>query len=316
MKPLSLNLLLLFLNRINTKKTFAQLKVTTLILLTIILTSLLGIVYSITSSLLLNNIKVAEEKNVNQTIQEVLQEYSRVADDLYYTNLPWSKWDDSYEFVQNPQSTYIQENFSPEIFPSLNFNLVVLFNKDSKIIFAKEWDSQSYQTLPISPILATQIELKNAIVQYPNSNKSIAGVILLPKGITIISSLPILDSTGQKPSRGGLMFGRYIQKSEIIKRISGNDALTVSIDVHAINEIQMPPDFEEARLALSTKNLIVVRNLNDKKIAGYTWLKDIYGKPILLVRVVKDRELYLQGKNNLRYLYQFFIKLRQTKLQE
>lgn len=302
MKPLNLNFLLLFLNSISTKKSLRKLKTNSLVLVTASLISLLGIIYSITSSLLLNNIKLAEEKNVHQTVQEVLHEYTRVADDLYYTNLPWSKWDDSYEFVQNPQPAYIQDNFSSEIFPGLNFNLVVLFNKNSKIILAEEWDNQAKKILSIPPVFATQIEPKNAITQYPISGKSITGVILLPKGITIISSLPILDSAGQKPSRGGLLFGRYIQKSELIKRMSGNDFLTVSIDLHTINEGQMPPDFEEARLTLSDKNSIVVQNLNTKKIAGYTWLKDIYGKPILLMRVVKDRELYLQGKNNSSYL--------------
>jgi sensor domain CHASE-containing protein len=69
----------------------------------------------------------------------------------------------------------------------------------------------------------------------------------------------------------------------------------------------MPPDFEEARLALSDKNSIVVRNLNDQKIAGYTWLKDIYGMPALLVRLEKDRELYFQGKKTLSYLMIFLI---------
>ncbi len=97
----------------------------------------------------------------------------------------------------------------------------------------------------------------------------------------LVSSLPLLNTKSQGPVGGGLLMGRYVQKSEIVKRISGNNFLTRTVSVHSINEPQMPPDFEEARLALSEKKSIVVRNLSEQKIAGYAWLKDIYGKPAL-----------------------------------
>ncbi len=305
MKQVSAKLLLIFLKNIFKKNYISKPQATTLFLICVTLASLLGIVYSIVSSLLLTNIKLAEEKNTYQSVQEVLQEYTKVADDLYYVNIGWSEWDNTYHFAQNYQEADSTEDLKQELFPNRRFDLAVIFNKSGTNIFAKEWDNTSQQTSPIPSILAEQIYPKNILVQYPNTGKSVSGMVILPKGVMLISSLPLLNDQGEGAIRGGLILGRYIQTSEIVKRISDSESLTVSVDVHSINEKQMQPDFEEARLALSDKNSIVVINLNDQKVAGYTWLKDIYGKPALLVRVEKDRELYLQGKKKLSYLMIF-----------
>ncbi|WP_009632502.1 diguanylate cyclase [Synechocystis sp. PCC 7509] len=298
----NLILLLKFFNNINNKALEGKTRTATLLLIVLPLASLLSIVYLIASSLMLNNIKLAEEKNVRQSVNEVLHGHSKVAEDLYYTNLPFSKWDESYEFVQNPQPNFIQENFSLEILSSSNLNIVVIFNRNSKTILASQWNKKYQKILPIPPLLAQQIQSKNILVQYPSSGKDLTGIMLLPEGITLISALPILDSVGKEPSRGGLIFGSYVEKSEIVKRITGSNSESISISIYAINEQQIPQDFKEASLALSANTLIVVRNLNEQKIAGYTYLNDIYGKPALIMRVEKKREIYLQGKSNLRYL--------------
>lgn len=302
MLSIEVGFLIKLLNNICNKVFTEKLRLTTFILIILTLVSLLSIVHSIASSLMLSNIKLAEEKNVRQSINEVLHGHSRVAEDLYYTNIPFSKWDDSYEFVQNPQPNYVEENFSLEVLAAYNWNLVVISNKNGKANLARQWDKKYQKILPIPPLLAKQIQPKNILVQYPSLGKNLTGIILLPEGITLVSALPILDSLGQKPSRGVLLLGRYVEKSEIVKRIAGNDTTNVSIRIYTINETQMPQDFEEASLALSENNLTVVRNLSEEKIAGYTYLKDIYGKPVLLVRVEKEREIYLQGKSYLHLL--------------
>lgn len=66
MKQVSTKLLLIFLNNIFKKKYTSKPRVATLFLIAVTLASLLGIVYSIASSLLLTNIKLAEEKNLSK----------------------------------------------------------------------------------------------------------------------------------------------------------------------------------------------------------------------------------------------------------
>lgn len=307
MKLPSLNFLLVFLNIIDKKISIEKLKGNTLILIIGSLVTLISFVYLIASSLLLSNIKLAEEQNVHQSVNEVLRQYNKIAEDLYYVNIGWSEWDTTYNFAQNYQKADSREDLKQELFPNRRFDLAALFNKSGKNIFAKEWDNASQRTLPIPSVLEKQIYPKNILVQYPNTGKGVSGIVTLPKGIMLISSLPLLNDQGEGEIRGGLILGQYIQTSEIVKRISDSESLTVSIDVYSINETQLPPDFEKARQALSDENSVIVISPNAQKIAGYTWLKDIYGKPALLMRLEKDRKLYLQGKKNLSYLIIFLM---------
>ena len=46
---------------------------------------------------------------------------------------------------------------------------------------------------------------------------------------------------------------------------------------------------------------IFVQRLNERFITGYTILKDIYGKPVLLVKVDMPRDIYQQGKLTMHY---------------
>ncbi len=89
-QPNSKFLLILFKTLL--KKIYpSKIRGATLLLIVIALGSLLSTVNSISSSLLLSNIKLAEEKNTYQSVQEVLQKYTKIADDLYYINLGWSE---------------------------------------------------------------------------------------------------------------------------------------------------------------------------------------------------------------------------------
>ncbi len=256
MKVLNLNFLLTFLNTINKKSSLEKLQENSWLLIIANLVGLLSFIYLIASSLLLSNIKLAEERNVHQSVNEVLQEHNKIADDLFYVNIGWSEWDTTYNFAQNHQETDNKEDLKQELFPNRRFDLAVIFNKSGRNIFAEEWDNTSQKTLPIPSVLKKQIYPENILVQYPNTGKSVSGIVILPKGVMLISSLPLLNDQGEGAIRGGLILGRYIQISEIVKRISSRESLTVSADIHSINEKQMPPDFEEARLALSDKNLI------------------------------------------------------------
>lgn len=282
------------------KSETVKLRSTAFLAVTVTLASLLGALYTVSSNLLLGNVKVAEEHSTRQSVNEVVQEYAKAGTDLYYTNLSWSKWDGTYSFIEQPNQAYIAENLNAATFPSWELDLLVLVHKSGRIVFAQACDEQTEKITSIPKPLAQQITLDNLLLQQPNAGKSVTGFLLLPEGILSISSLPILRGEGQGPSRGAVIIGRYLTTTEITKSFA--DTTEGTPILYAADDRAMPPDFQAARSSLSEQQPIIVRSLNEQKIAAYTWLKDIYGKPILLLRVEKDREIYQQGKNNLHYL--------------
>lgn len=282
------------------KSEIVKLRGIVLLSVTITLASLLGAIYAVSSNILLGNVKVAEEHSTRQSVNEAAQQYAKTGTELHYTNLAWSKWDETYAFIEQPNQRYIAENLNPEIFTSWKLDLIALVRKSERIIFAKAYDERTEKITSIPKLLEQQLNSHNPLLQQPNTGKELTGFLILPKGILLINSMPILHTEGQSSSRGAVIIGRYLTIAEIINSFADTTEGTPSI--YVANDTKMPSDFQAARSALSDSQPIVVRSLNEQKIVGYTWLRDIYGKPILLLRVEKNREIYQQGKDNLRYL--------------
>lgn len=308
-----------FCPKINPRSTISNLKIglsksetlklrtTALLTVTITLASLLGAIYTVSANLLLGNVKVAEEHSTRQSVNEAAQEYGKIGIDLYYTNLVWSKWDETYNFIEKKNQEYILENFNPEILSSWQLDLIALVDKRGQVIYGKACDERTETLTSIPQSLKQQLYPKNLLLQQPNSGKHVSGFVLLPEGLMLLTSLPILHDDGQGPSRGAVITGRYLTTTQIAENLVDNTEGLPSI--HIANSKTISPDLQAARSSLSKQQPIVVQPLSEQKIAGYTWLKDIYGKPILLLRVEKDREIYQQGKNNLHYLRVAFLIL-------
>jgi PAS domain S-box-containing protein len=114
----------------------------------------------------------------------------------------------------------------------------------------------------------------------------------------LIASQPILTSQGEGPIRGALIMGRYLDSAEI-GRVA--EITHLSLTVQRLDEPQMTSDFEAARLSLSEKTPIFVRPLDKNSVAGYTLLNDVYGEPVLMLRVDMPREIYQQGQASQLY---------------
>ncbi|WP_052672311.1 bifunctional diguanylate cyclase/phosphodiesterase [Aliterella atlantica] len=267
---------------------------------TVTLASLLGALYTVSSNLLLSNVKVAEEHSARQSVNEAVQQYAKSGTDIYYTNLVWSKWDETHNFIEQPNKDYIANNFNPQILSSWKLNLIALVHKSGRVVFAQAGGEHNKKFISIPQSLKQHIHTNDLLLQQPNSNQEVTGFLLLPEGLMLIASLPIVHDDGQGPSCGAFIIGRYVKTTQIAKSLA--DTTEGLPSVYAANSKTIPPDFQAARSSLSEQQPIVVRSLNQQKIAAYTWLKDIYGKPILLLRVEKERQFYQQGKNNLHYL--------------
>jgi PAS domain S-box-containing protein len=64
----------------------------------------------------------------------------------------------------------------------------------------------------------------------------------------------------------------------------------------------MPSEFQIALSSLSADAPMLIRPVNSASIAGYGLLNDIYGKPALILRTAKTRDVYAIATSTMRYL--------------
>ncbi len=271
----------------------------TLSIVGLTIAGLTGILYATSSSILLGSLVKAEEQEATQVVKGVLSVFGQTADDFNSRFADWSAWDDTYTFIQNRNSEFIASNLVPEGLANLRVNLAVFVNTSGKIVYGTSLDSQKQKLTPVPSALKQHISLSDPLLQHPNVESSLAGILLLPSGPILIASRPIVTTKSTGPIRGTVVFGRNLDAAGIAKL---SKITRLPLIVHSINEPHLPADFLKARYKLSGKKPILVRPVSEDLMAGYALIRDIYDRPALLLRVDMPREIYHQGQTSLMYL--------------
>jgi PAS domain S-box-containing protein len=264
----------------------------TLIIVGATLVGLLLIMFAVSQGILLNSFSRLEIKDTSENVERA---QAALSDDLSNLNAivgDWAPWDETYAFVEDINSSYIENNLNDDTFANLRVNIMLFTSTSGQIMFGKAFDLQSKQDIPVPESLKENLSTSNLLTYLPDSDSEVSGLLLLPEGPMLISSQPILTSQGEGPIRGALIMGRYLDSSEIGRLAETTHLL---LTVQPVDEPQMTSDFEAARLSLSKETPIFVRPLDKESVAGYTLLNDVYGKPVMMLRVDVPREIYHQG---------------------
>jgi two-component system, sensor histidine kinase and response regulator len=258
------------------------------------------------SFILLESFKTIEQRNVRKDTERVLDALVYDLKTLQGQAGDWAEWDDMYDFVESGSPEFLSRNISKTNFVNLRLNLMLFINASGRIVFSTGFDEGSGELtvvpnellqhfMPGSPFLEARDGGASA------GNEGIARMILLDDGAPIlVASRPILTSQGKGPSRGFLIMGRNLDASEI-KRINEMTHLTFLLLRTKVEG--MSAEAREAFSELSRrKSSIVVRESAEELMSGYSFWKDAYFMPVLMVRVDVPREIYELGKTTRRYL--------------
>ena len=261
---------------------------------------MIGVLYAASSTILLGSIRKAEEQDTRQLVKGVLGVFAQTQDDFSSRFADWAAWDDTYTFIEDANEQYIESNLVPEAFATtVKLNLLLYIHSSGRIVFGTGFNLKTSKKTSIPEAIRKHLFPNDLLLQHLDPKSKLAGIVLLPEGPMLITSQPIVTTKGKGPIRGTLIFGRYLDAGEIDKLARST---RLSVTMHGLNEVQMPPDFQVVRSLLSVKQPIVVRLLSEHTIAGYALVKDIYGKPALMLRVDIPREIYTQGQSSLHYL--------------
>ena len=118
----------------------------------------------------------------------------------------WGRWDDTYNFIKNNNTAYIESNLLDQTLKNLNLNMMFFFNASNQLVFSKIYDPSGTK-----PIVTNQVTQE--LAEYPSLftkdvNDSVKGLILFEGRPMLVVSHPILTSLSEGPVRGTLIMGR------------------------------------------------------------------------------------------------------------
>jgi PAS domain S-box-containing protein len=254
---------------------------------------ILAILYLVATPLILHGFEKVEDKDTRQNVGRAADAVQAQLDALAFKAFDWASWDDTYEFVSGTKNDYIESNFGDdEQYENPVFDTILFYNNAGKLVHSNGGVRAPQE-------LIDQIKPGNPLLKYGSGEienpdtADVRGVIKLKEGMLLIVGRPVLHNDGSGPSRGTVMLVNFLD-DEAKQTLAATTHLQLAIDDASSSDI---PQAAKTELAASDTSVAV---LNDNRISGYTYLKDIYGNQAAIITVEQPRDIYHQGRSSVR----------------
>jgi signal transduction histidine kinase/sensor domain CHASE-containing protein/CheY-like chemotaxis protein len=271
----------------------------TLVIIGATLLGLLLAFFLLTRFTLLRHFADFEEQQTKQSLLRVSTALDNEVAQLSTITHDDAFWDSAYDFVQHPNSAFLHSNFPRQLFNELRIDLAIFLNSSNQVVFERLMRQDVETSFP--PGTQPALFRPGLLIGRRENETStpVSGIILLPDGPMLVAASPIMKSTGEGPSRGTLILGRWLNANQV-HRLS----LLTHLDllVYGANQPSRPPDFRVAQSILSRLEPVLVKRLDADNIAGYQLVQGIDGQPAIILGIRSPRRIHAEGIRTEIYL--------------
>jgi len=161
-------------------------------------------------------------------------------------------------------------------------NVLMIVDREGHVLQARDLDLQSDRPLGLE--LTSAPELPSDFPWRPNLHAATAVRCLLrtSQGILMLAAAPVLDGHGNGPSRGRVIIGRLLSPA-VVRSLGAQAQVALAM---------LPPDPTAA----------TERTLESDSVTHvYRTFNDLYGQPVMMLRVDVPREITLRGYRAVAY---------------
>jgi signal transduction histidine kinase/DNA-binding response OmpR family regulator len=264
--------------------------------------AMIGTLYAATQYLTLDRFLGLEDLQAKETTMAVQADFREEIEKLDRANVDLSVYDGTYDSMPKPTRKYLHSVLGEGLNGWLDqqrVNFLLFVDPAGKTVSANGFDAATAGAVDVPEDLKAHVSRTDRLLEFHGPRDRIDGLILLSSGPVLIVSRPIVHTNYGGPVRGALVTARYLDSRELQQLADKNGVSSVA--AFRIDR-QLPADVAKAGSTLSASAPISVRAVDERLIAGYISLSDIYGHPALMLRVEMPRAIYHQGRISQVYL--------------
>jgi len=191
----------------------------------------------------------------------------------------WGNWADTYRFVRDHNADYVSANLTDVALRELNVNAFAVVDGDGNIVESRELDlAHADRPMPLDLLSGKALPRDFPWRTNLHDGRPTQGLVRTNRGILMLAAAPVLDGKGGGPSRGMVLMGRLFSNSEVMR-----------LGARAQASLQMLP----AVAAAPGEELIET----DRVTEVYRSFRDLYGHPLMRLRVDVPREITARGRS-------------------
>jgi diguanylate cyclase (GGDEF)-like protein/putative nucleotidyltransferase with HDIG domain len=189
--------------------------------------------------------------------------------------------------------------FPTSFFSGFNANAAVLLDKNGQILFDRGFDPRYRGSASLPSGLAGYISPGATLAQQLAGGTEFAGIVSLPDGPMLLDSQPVRSTVdGQK--LGDLVVGRRLDAAALTELAAQT---RLELTVLPLSASDVPSSVQQAVSADGAQagQQVFVVPQSDQTAAGYAVLRDVFGEPAAVLRVLMPRAISAEGGYSLRY---------------
>ena len=200
----------------------------------------------------------------------------------------WGNWADVYQFVQSRDPAFLTANITPVAMKQLKVNAILIVDLNGGYV------SSSARKLDSGEPLDLDLTARKALPEdFPwrknlSEGKSARGLLRTNSGVMMIAAAPVLDGSGGGPPLGMVIMGRLLTPAQV-----------QMIGAQAQASLMMLPD----RLTGSDRRIAET----DASTQVFKSFADIYGRPLMSLRVDVPRRITERGHGAVTYASLYLI---------
>lgn len=254
---------------------------------------------------LLKNYLRIESENNHQTILRTEDVISGNITELEKISDDWARWDDTYNFVNDKNQSYVSENLDDKTMQELGLNIMVLFDNKKNIVAYKLYSPNSNEDTILNNNDKKEILAGDAFSFISESENKSGYLELRNKPMVFAASeITPTDQNSARPN-GFLVLGRYIN-DKMVENYSKRYDVPVSIfattDIKNSSELSTLVDKMN-----NSKSFYLTDQSNTNTANSYSIFKNNNKDLVFLLEVTNTRDIYQSGRRNVDDLYFFAI---------
>ena len=246
-----------------------------------------------------------EQQQSETNVQLVSDQVRYEADQLGTKARDWAVWDDTYQYMVNQNHNYRDTVISASTtYETLQVNGLLYYDIGGNLVASQGYDLRNKTKTNISESTISYFSANTGLLTSTRGGKKKVGIVLTPEGPFLVGMHTILPTSGTGPGHGTLVI---IQSFDDAEMIAIQNRLHLSTAVLGLNDTSFNKDPLINLLSGPDNPPVISRIQDDQVISGYSLIRDIDDRPILILKVDTPRTVSRQAMSTLFSLTGAFL---------
>ncbi|MFD2045233.1 EAL domain-containing protein [Ornithinibacillus salinisoli] len=264
-----------------------KLKAKTLLVLWVTTAVFIALIYIVFRPIMLEDSIELDRSSALKNLERINNILIGQMESLNRTNRDWSVWDDTYLFIKHEYPAYPDVNLQGDTFENNILNFMIYLDRNNEVVDQRGYDLEKRINVDLDPNFHS-----NFLPLFQSSNQiDDTFLISTSYGLTMTSLQSVYKSSGDGPSAGTLIMGRFINQRSITKI---GERLSLSLSLN-----QLDSGVDQAGP--------IVDNISESELKGSLFLEDHLEEAIYEISYTDEREFYLQKKEDISRLLGYLI---------